>query len=98
VTRVRVDTDALAEWSRTLDRLPCLADQLRSFGSASEPSGMPAAAMLHRTHVDGFRALTEVVESFDCLVEQLRAATMVAGAEYSCVDSRAASIVGSRVR
>jgi hypothetical protein len=95
---VQVDTDALAEWSRTLDRLPPLADGLPTLGLTSMPAGLPAAAVLHRTNVGGLRVLIDVVASFDSLVDQLRAATMAAAASYSLVDENAASIVDASVR
>jgi hypothetical protein len=100
VTIVRVDRDALAEWSRALDRLPPLADEMHAIASASAsaPAGLSAAAVLHRTNLDGLRALADVVASFDRRMDQLRAATMVATASYSFVDGRAASIVDSSVR
>ncbi|HEV7963741.1 MAG TPA: hypothetical protein VGP57_14490 [Actinoplanes sp.] len=98
MTRVRVDMDALAEWSRTLDRLPPLAEQLPAVGPPATPAELPAAMTLHRISATGMLALAEVVESFDRLTEQLRSAAATAVAEYSLVDDRAASIVDSCVR
>jgi hypothetical protein len=94
VTGVRVDTDALAEWSRTLDRLPPLADGLNAVEPASALAGLPAAARLHQANLDGLQALTDVAASLDRLVYQLRLAT----ANYSIVDERVSSIVDASVR
>ncbi|MGC9670330.1 hypothetical protein ACNTMW_27775 [Planosporangium sp. 12N6] len=100
VTRVRVDMDALAEWMRTLDRLPPLAVPLPAEPSRveSSPAECEPAVALHRASTAGLLALAEVVESFDRQTEQLRAAVAVAAAEYALVDGRAATTVAGRVR
>lgn len=98
MTRVRVDVDALTEWSRALDRLPPLVGQSGPVGSTSAVAGSSEAATLHRASVAGLLALAEVMESFDRLTEQLRAAAVTAAAEYSLVDGHAASIVDAGVR
>jgi hypothetical protein len=98
VTDVRIDTDALAEWSQTLDRLPPLAGEFNLVEFTAAPAGLPAAAELHRANTDALRALADVVASFDGLVDQLRSAATAATRNYSSVDELAASIVGASVR
>ncbi|GII25190.1 hypothetical protein Pme01_47870 [Planosporangium mesophilum] len=93
---MRIDLDVLAEWSRTLDRLPPLASQLR-LESPSTSAGSAAHA-LHRVSAAGMVALVEVAESLDRLTERLRSGVATAAAGYSRVDDHAASVVDCHVR
>jgi hypothetical protein len=91
MTRVRVDADALAQWSRLLDSLSPLAPQLAAVSTLSVVDEL-SAAELDRANADGMRALTEVVASFDATMSDLRDTVRAVAYGYRAVDDRVASM------
>jgi hypothetical protein len=91
MTCVRVDAEALARWSGTLDSLPPLGPRLPACPGAAPGGGVPGAVDLERANADGLRALAEVVRSFDTLMSELCAAATTAATDYRAVDWWAAS-------